>query len=222
LAILLVVGVLIAPAFQSFRRGDSNSEGSEDNKLFSTTLLSMDYDAFRMSCYTMLTVDNVGISWGANILGAGLFFVPRSWWPEKPPPTSWVVYETADRSIEIGTNNLSTPLMAEGYYAFGWMGALLISLLFWWVISRITLLSRKDFYSWAFLSRCLFAGLVLIFLRGTLTVGVSAVVGSFIAAAIPAFLIKHRFKTAGRHSLRRRPVKVQQPSRAPSDQTLYP
>jgi hypothetical protein len=222
LAVLLIVGVLLGPAFQAFRHGVSNDESSGDDRLFSATLLSMDYDAFRMSCYTMLTVENTGISWGANVLGATLFFVPRSWWPEKPPPTSWVTYETATRSIEVGTNNLSTPLMAEGYYAFGWIGALVISLLYWWFISRITLLSRRDFYSWAFLSRCLFAGLVLIFLRGTLTVGVSAVAGSFVAAAIPAFLIKQRFKAGDRDSLRRRLAKVRQSSRVPSDQTLYP
>ena len=196
LAVMLIVGVLIAPALQAVRTSDSISESSitEDTGLFSNTLLSMDYDAFRLSCYTMLTVDKAGISWGSNLLGAALFFVPRSWWPEKPPQTSWVVYETMTHTYDVGTSNLSTPLMAEGYYAFGWVGALSISILYWWVVSRITLLSRKDAYSWTFLSRCVFAGLVLIFLRGTLIVGVSAVVGSLVAAAIPAILIRRRLK----------------------------
>jgi hypothetical protein len=221
-AVLLIVGVLLGPVFQAFRHGISNSESSEDEQLFSTTLLSKDYDAFQMSCYTMLTVDESGISWGSNILGAVLFFVPRSWWPEKPRPTSWITYDTASHTTELGTNNLSTPLMAEGYYAFGWIGALAIGIFYWWAISRITLLSRKDFYSWPFLSRCLFAGLVLIFLRGTLTVGVSALGGSFVAAAIPMFLIRYRFRAGGRYLLRGRLAKVRQSSRVPSDQTQYP
>jgi hypothetical protein len=199
LAILLVVGVLLAPAFQVFRRGVSATESPEDSTLFGSTLLSKDYDSFQMSCYTILTVDTGGIAWGSNILGATLFFVPRAWWPGKPVPTSWITFETAEHSSEQGTNNLSTPLMAEGYFAFGWIGALLISLLYWWFISTVTLLSRRDPDSWAFLARCLFAGLTLIFLRGTLTVGVSAVVGSLFAAAIPAFLIKHRFATSRRY-----------------------
>lgn len=221
LAVLLVVGVLLGPTFQAFRYGVSDDDGSGDDRSFSTTLLSKDYDAFQMSCYTMLTVDSAGISWGSNILGAALFFVPRSWWPEKPPPTSWVTYDMASHSTELGTNNLSTPLMAEGYYAFGWIGALVISLLYWWAMSGVTLLSRKNLYSWAFLSRCLIGGLVLIFLRGTLTVGVSAVAGSFIAASIPAFFMKHRFKRGDRYFQRRRLVTAQRSSRVPSDQTLF-
>ncbi len=200
LAALLIVGVLLGPVFQSFRHSDQidASAFSEDAKPFSETLLSMDYDAFPMSCYTMLTVDNAGISWGSNILGAVSFFVPRSWWPDKPPPTSWVVYDTMSHLSEVGTNNLSTPLMAEGYYAFGWVGALAISLLYWFLVSEIIRRSRKDLESWWFLLRCVFSGLVLILLRGTLTVGVSALVSYFVAAAIPAFLISHRFKSRDR------------------------
>src|SRR5258708_2091907 len=113
----------------------------------------MDYDAYSVSSYTMLTVDSDGISWGSNILGAALFFVPRAWWPGKPPQTSWVIFGTINHTREAGTINLSTPLMAEGYYAFGWIGALLISVLYWWFISRTTLLSRKDPDSWTFLLR---------------------------------------------------------------------
>jgi hypothetical protein len=209
LAVLVIVGVVLAPAFQVFRADVSDSEGSisQDHGIFSTTLLSKDYDAFQMSCYTMLTVDSTGVSWGSNILGAALFFVPRAWWPRKPPPTSWITFQTASHSTDLGTSNLSTPLMAEGYYAFGWIGALVISWFYWWGASRITLLSRRNFNSWAFLSRCLFAGLVLIFLRGTLTVGVSAVAGSFIAAAVPAFLIRYRFRKGGGRSLRHRIVR---------------
>lgn len=199
LAVLVIVGVLLAPVFQVFRRDVSDDESSisEGRQIFSSTLLSKDYDAFQMSCYTMLTVDSAGVSWGSNILGAALFFVPRAWWPEKPQPTSWITYQTASHSTELGTSNLSTPLMAEGYYAFGWLGALVISWIYWWGVSRITLASRRDSNSWTFLARCLFAGLVLIFLRGTLTVGVSAVAGSFIAAAIPWFLIRYRFGKGG-------------------------
>lgn len=188
LAVMLIVGVLIAPALQVFRY-EHSSDASGGGGLFDSTLLSKDYDAFQMSSYTIFTVDRAGIGWGSNILGATLFFVPRALWTSKPEPTAWIIYEVANSSTELGTSNLSTPLMAEGYFAFGWPGALLIAFLYWWAIARVTRLSWKDANSWAFLSRCLLAGLVLIFLRGTLTVGVSAVAGYFAAAAIPAFLL---------------------------------
>jgi len=205
LALFLIAGVLIAPVLQTFRHEDgSTGEDLEESSLVGAPLLSMDYDAFRMSCYTMLTVERDGISWGSNLLGAGLFFVPRAVWSSKPLPTAWVIYETADHSADLGTNNLSTPLMAEGYYAFGWIGALAIAFIYWWGISKVTLLSRRDPDSWMFLLRSLFAGLVLIFLRGTLTVGVSAVAGQFAALAIPGFLIRHRFDSSNRYLPRSR------------------
>jgi oligosaccharide repeat unit polymerase len=218
LAVMIIIGVLLAPVFQAFRYASSNTESSyseSSTSPFSQTFLSMDYDAFEVSCYTMLTVNNDGIAWGSNLLGAALFFVPRSLWPGKPAQTSWIIFDSIEHSRNAGTNNLSTPLMAEGYYAFGWVGALIISAFYWWAISSVTLLSRKDFGSWAFLCRSVFTGLALIFLRGTLIVGVGAVVGSLIAAAVPAFLINHRFQG-------RRLVRVQRPSGAPSDPTLYP
>lgn len=214
LAVLLLVGVLLAPVFQMFRYDDDSQQNSYDNRLFASTLLSMDYDAFPMSCYTMMAVDSAGISWGSNIAGAVLFFVPRAIWPTKPEPTSWVIFDTASHSAELGTDNLSTPLMAEGYFALGWIGSLLIGLLYWGFISRVTLLSRQDPDSWAFLVRCLLAGVVLIFLRGPLTVGVSAAVGSITVAAIPAFLMRYRF------GMKRLTI-TQRSSRASNGRGLY-
>jgi hypothetical protein len=205
LAIFLITGVLLAPLFQTFRHEDgSTGEELKESGLVGAPLLSMDYDAFRMSCYTMLTVENDGISWGSNLLGAGLFFIPRAVWSNKPLPTAWIIYATADHSAELGTSNLSTPLMAEGYFSFGWIGALAIAFFYWWGISKVTLLSGRDPDSWMFLLRSLFVGLVLIFLRGTLTVSVSAVAGQFAALAIPGFLIRYRFGSSTRYLPRNR------------------
>jgi hypothetical protein len=199
LAAMLVVGVLVAPSLQVFRHYDSTTQDFQSNGLFGSTLLAKDYDAFLMSCYTMLTVDAAGVGWGSNLVGAVLFFVPRAMWTNKPEPTAWIVYDIAAHTTDLGTNNLSTPLMAEGYYAFGWAGALLIALCYWWGITKITLVSRRNPDSWAFLFRCVCTGLALIFLRGTLIVGVSALAGTFAAAAIPAFLLRF---TGRRHALR--------------------
>jgi hypothetical protein len=201
MAVLLIAGVFLAPAFQVFRYDhplSQNSISDDASPSIVDTLLTMDYDAFTTSCYTLLTVREDGISWGSNILGAVAFFVPRALWPEKPPPTSWVIYDTMTHSSEVGTDNLSTPLMAEGYYAFGWLGAVAISLFFWWCISEITKYTRDGSRPWLFLLRCVFSGLVLIILRGTLTVGVSALASSFVAAAIPMLLIRVRLRRSAR------------------------
>src|SRR5262249_32388511 len=76
-ALLLVIGVLLAPAFQVFRHADGTVHGEGDG-LLGATFLSMDYDSFATSSYTVMTVNDSGISWGSNIVGAALFFVPRA------------------------------------------------------------------------------------------------------------------------------------------------
>jgi oligosaccharide repeat unit polymerase len=205
IVLLLIAGVLLAPVFQTFRYSNPFSQESISDDAppsIVDTLRTMDYDAFTTSCYTLLTVREEGISWGSNILGAVAFFVPRALWPGKPPPTSWVIYDTMTHSSEVGTDNLSTPLMAEGYYAFGWIGAVAISLLFWWCVSEIMRCTRDGSHPWIFLLRCVFSGLVLIILRGTLTVGVSALASSFVAAAIPMFLIEVRLRRSRHRSKR--------------------
>jgi len=185
LVALVIMGALSAPLFNAFREEIPYINPAQQEKSFGNTFLSYDYDAFQIACYTVVMVDQQGLSWGSNIAGALLFFVPRTFWPEKPKQTSHLVYDTMIKYREVGTPNLSTPLMAEGYLAFSWLGVLLISIIYWAAISKIIVKSRQNCQSLTFLSRGVLVGLIFIFLRGTLIVGVSAVVGSFLAALIP-------------------------------------
>ncbi|MFP4464933.1 MAG: hypothetical protein ACLFP8_06870 [Alphaproteobacteria bacterium] len=189
LAACLIIGIISAPLFHTFRRENPSTVAiHKEETLMDRTLLAMDYDAFQIACYTVLTVREDGITWGSNIAGAILFFVPRRFWPEKPPQTSHVIYDTMIEHRSVGTNNLSTPLMAEGYYAFSFLGVIAISLLYWALISKIVEISRDASKSANFLFRSIATGLVLIFLRGSLIVAMSAIVGFSIAGLIPWIL----------------------------------
>lgn len=202
IAVFLVAGVLVAPALQAFRYAEAEVAGVESQDKtnpFSETGLPHDYDAFQILCYTIVTVDQDGVLWGSNILGAGLFFVPRTLWPEKPQPSPYLIYSTILNYRDVGSNNLSTPLMAEGYYAFGWLGAFLISVLYWVVLSRVVVLSRRNPYSFIFLLRCVLAGLTLITLRGSLIVVTSFIVAAAFSAAAP-WLVCSNFLRVGRQS----------------------
>jgi hypothetical protein len=196
LSLLLIVGILTAPLFHVFRRDAPIEMPVPEKTLMEDTLLSMDYDGFQLGSYTLLNADKEGLSYGNNLLGAVLFFVPRKLWEDKPPPTSHIIYETMIEYRLVGTNNLSTPLVFEGYYAFAWIGVIGISLIFWWLIAIITRYSWADDTSFMFLTRCIMAGLTLILLRGTLMVAMSAIVGFVIAAALPyiIFNLKRIFK----------------------------
>lgn len=185
LVVVVMLGIAIAPLFHFFRLGKQNIYVEHKKEQFSDTFLSYDYDAFQIACYTVLTVEQRGITWGANIAGALLGFVPRVWWEGKPRQTSYIIYETMIKHRKVGTENLSTPLMAEGYFAFSWVGVFLISLFYWSLSSKLFVVSLHNSNTLSFLFRCIFAGLVLIFLRGTLIVAVPVVLGAFVAGIIP-------------------------------------
>jgi hypothetical protein len=74
-----------------------------------------DYDAFQMVANTVKAVRQRGVVYGYNFLGAFLFYVPRSIWPEKPHGTGYMVGEVVGYSFLV----LSSPLWAEFYYGGG-------------------------------------------------------------------------------------------------------
>jgi len=198
MSLMLLAGVMSAPVFNSFRTSDLRNEGVEvqsvgvEESPFDSTFLSYDYDAFQTLCYSIAYVDEESVLYGSNLLGAALFFAPRTWWEDKPPPSAFLLYDKIRRFREIGTNNLSTALPAEGYLAFGWFGVVLVSFLYWEMVARNFAASRANDESFSFVFRCVFAGLTLIFLRGTLIVALAAVVGSVVSSLIPWMIFKIR------------------------------
>src|SRR5207237_9659590 len=62
-------------------------------------------------------VERNGIDYGAHLLGPALFWVPRTFWPEKPRDTGIVLGEFEGYSF----TNLSAPLWIETYIAGGYI-----------------------------------------------------------------------------------------------------
>jgi len=79
-----------------------------------------DFDPYTSLCRTIVYVQEHGISYGYQLLGVLLFFVPRSWWPDKPIGSGALVYD----AIGVGFRNIASPFFAEGYINFGIAGAL--------------------------------------------------------------------------------------------------
>lgn len=126
---LFVVALFIAfPVFNSFRRELSLDKSSSvfGNGVLST-YANADYDAYRMLVSCLRYVGKEGCTWGAQALGAFLFFIPRSIWPSKPVGSGSVLIRH-----EFGNDyfsNVSCPLVAEGYMNFGLVGAALFGFL---------------------------------------------------------------------------------------------
>lgn len=92
-----------------------------------------DYDAFTMILYTKKYVLDYGISFGLQLLGPLLFFVPRSLWALKPIGSGALVLKTYGNDFING----SSPLIAEALINFGIFGVVLFALFFSAITSYI-------------------------------------------------------------------------------------
>jgi hypothetical protein len=63
-------------------------------------------------------VDESGLTWGQQLAGAGLFWVPRTIWPDKPDNTAFLLADASG----FDNRNIDSPLWAEGYVDFYWVG----------------------------------------------------------------------------------------------------
>lgn len=80
------------------------------------------------------------VSYGYQLLGALLFFIPRDSWPDKPVGSG---YEMAQR-LGYEFNNISMPFLGEGYVNFGFVGVVLFAVLIGYSMAR-----ADKFYSQA-------------------------------------------------------------------------
>ena len=89
----------------------------------------MGFDAYEMLVSSMLYVKEYSILYGKNILGAVFFFVPRIFWTTKPIGSGAFImedYYTYNNPYGKFTN-VSCPLFAETFLAFGYVGTICIA-----------------------------------------------------------------------------------------------
>lgn len=92
-----------------------------------------DYDVFVQFINASVYVRDVDYMYGRNLLGSVLFWVPRSWWPEKPLSSGSTV------GLHVGNpvTNLSSPLWAEGYLALGVLGVMALMGGYGYLVGRL-------------------------------------------------------------------------------------
>ncbi|WP_458116720.1 hypothetical protein [Arthrobacter sp. D2-10] len=114
-SIAAIVGVVtIFPLADMFRH--STKTGGETGNLI-TALTTGDFDAFAQLVNSFQYVDSHGITWGQQLLGVLLFWVPRSIWPGKPVDTGILLAEYKG----YGFTNLSSPIWSELFVNGGWV-----------------------------------------------------------------------------------------------------
>lgn len=130
------------------------------------SMLSGDFDAFAQLANTLSYIESEGVTWGWQLLGVLLFWVPRSVWPGKPVDTGVLLAEFKGYDF----TNLSSPIWSELLVNFGWIGVLAgMGLLGFWFR---TMDRRADVYLRTFpippVVVCATTFYLLIVLRGSL------------------------------------------------------
>ena len=96
------------------------------NKSLSRGYSNGDFDTYQMFVNCISCVHNTGVTYGHQLLAVFLFFVPRSIWPDKPFGSG---HEVANLN-SLNFNNLSMPIIGEGYINFGVTGVIIFGFIF--------------------------------------------------------------------------------------------
>lgn len=119
LGLAVVFALVIFPISDRFRYEDGQDSSAAESGSLLESLVDSDYDQVNMFANTVTYVDDGnGHTYGRQLVGALLFFVPSSVWEDKPDDTGFVIGEW------MGTDsaNLSSPLWAELWLDFGPVG----------------------------------------------------------------------------------------------------
>ncbi|WP_156886646.1 hypothetical protein [Rhizobium gallicum] len=161
----------------------------------------VDFDAMQVSANTLAYFDaNGGFSFGYNLLGAVLFWVPRMFWPNKPMSESIEIHD----SLGYEYTNLSFPLPMELYACAGLVSVVVLAFFFAFFIKRISLktAAAQHFYSIRIeqtVLMALLAGYMPIIMRGALN-AVAPFFGFSFAAYVIIVILNRSFFRAARQS----------------------
>lgn len=118
-SVIMIVSVLILfPFLNQFRYWGQSISLNFDYSIF----LQGHFDSFQM--FMRVITDNI-ITYGSQLLGVLLFFVPRSIWPNKPIGSGYFVAEESGLFF----NNVSMNYFGEGFINFGFFGIILFALI---------------------------------------------------------------------------------------------
>ncbi|WP_421149475.1 hypothetical protein [Seonamhaeicola sp. NFXS20] len=151
---------------------------------------TLHYDAYANIMATDEYVSKGGFSFGFQLLSALLFFVPRGLWSSKPLSTGEFIGNFLINDYNFSYNNLSNPLVSEGYINFGLVGVILMAVfLSYFVIKFMIWLQSSNVLKEVI---AFYFSVHLIFLlRGDLTNGFAYFIGTYIGVyIIPKLLIR--------------------------------
>lgn len=162
--------------------------------IFAEHFTSTAYDAWANTHAVVEMVNKQGISWGKQLMGSLLFFVPHTLWSDKPQATGIVIGEFLARRYRMWFFNLSAPLPAEGYLDFAWAGVVLYGMVLGHLTRRVDALIVSTP-----INRALgfYLSFYMIFLlRGSLMIAVAYIIPVFITFQFVSIALTSRGRTS--------------------------
>ena len=173
--LVIIAGfVFVFPAFNYFKY-----HGIGDLGGFSLGGLNFnfyDYDAFQMLMNSVKYVEKEGIFYGLNIISALFCFIPRSIWHGKLEPSGSIV----SKSHGAVFNNLSCPIFAEFYLAFGILGNLILTIVLAYLLQYCNKKIRKTSIMISGVM-IIVSGMTIYIMRGSLLPAISYTLGMIIS-----------------------------------------
>lgn len=114
-----ILAALLAFPYSDYYRNSAADRGPLQLGPLAETLATKDYDQSVMTANGVWYADTFGHTFGQQLLGPLLFWVPRSLWPDKPLDTGVLIGQQLPSA---GTTNLSSPLWIEVFLDFGFVG----------------------------------------------------------------------------------------------------
>lgn len=168
--------------------------------------LQLHYDAWANFVTIIQMVGEQGYSWGWQLIGTLFFFIPRSLWESKPDMTGFLIGDYLSAHYLMWFNNLSAPIMAEGYMDFGVVGVMLMSTILAWIVVKLHKLylsgGKQYVVFYAYFSFAMF-----FVLRGALMSSFAYVAGAYLAICLVSFIARKfnfRLKRPGFRKLDKR------------------
>jgi hypothetical protein len=147
---------------------------------------SLDYDAWSNIMATIKYVGHHGITYFNQLLGSILFFIPRKLWTNKPLSSGHLIGNYLIDHYNMWFNNLSNPLISEGYINFGIFGVIIFAFLYGLFNTIIDKFKNKN------ISIYIFASVYSIFLlRGDLMSSFAYLIGLIFAIYILPYILNY-------------------------------
>lgn len=136
--LLMTIGIIFMFPVMDLYRYRSIKEVSFSeivNSIFSVKKYfnSGNYDAYQMLIVTIKYTEKYGVTYGRQLMGALLFFIPRQIWNTKPIGSG--AYMAGILNLEF--NNISCPIVGEAYINFGLIGIVVFAFMFGYFMKKI-------------------------------------------------------------------------------------